>query len=40
MYSCNADPAAVAADQVNKEEIDSRSVFVGNVSALSWVAFL
>lgn len=25
------DPAAVAADQANKEEIDSRSVFVGNV---------
>ncbi|XP_010690525.1 polyadenylate-binding protein 3 isoform X1 [Beta vulgaris subsp. vulgaris] len=25
------DPAAVAADQANKEEVDSRSVFVGNV---------
>ncbi|GAB4838426.1 Polyadenylate-binding protein 3 [Ancistrocladus abbreviatus] len=25
------DPAASAADQVNREEIDSRSVFVGNV---------
>ncbi|XP_021863611.1 polyadenylate-binding protein 2 isoform X2 [Spinacia oleracea] len=25
------DPAAVAADQANREEVDSRSVFVGNV---------
>lgn len=27
-----ADPGAEAASQANKEEVDSRSVFVGNVS--------
>lgn len=27
------DPATAAASQANKEEVDSRSVFVGNVSS-------
>lgn len=44
MYSCNPvslidsylliDPATAAASQANREEIDARSVFVGNVSSL------
>lgn len=28
------DPASAAASQANREEVDSRSVFVGNVSTL------
>ena len=30
-YNVNTDPASSAANQANKEEADSRSVFVGNV---------
>nr|GMC78540.1 polyadenylate-binding protein 2-like isoform X1 [Ipomoea batatas] len=31
MPQCQPDPAADAANQANREEVDSRSVFVGNV---------
>ena len=33
-FWCQTDPAAAAATQANKEEVDSRSVFVGNVRPL------
>lgn len=35
------DPASAAASQASKEEVDSRSVFVGNVSltVISWQFF-
>lgn len=32
MHCIYADPANAAVSQANKEDIDSRSVFVGNVS--------
>lgn len=33
-YYLQIDPANAAASQINREEVDSRSVFVGNVSCL------
>lgn len=41
-FCLDVDPANAAASQANREEVDSRSVFVGNVSILlllwDWMA--
>ncbi|KAK3027452.1 hypothetical protein RJ639_041058 [Escallonia herrerae] len=40
MGAASQDPATVAASQANKEEVDSRSVFVGNVRSLFPVHYM
>ena len=40
LLELSTDPASAAASQANKEEVDSRSAFVGNVSSIILFQFL